>query len=44
MPRKYNNDFKSMVVNLVVIEKHSTIKTAEQLDIPIPYKIQQKKT
>lgn len=35
MPRKYNNDFKSMVVNLIVNEKHSTIKTAKQLDIPL---------
>ena len=35
MPRKYNNDFKSMVVNLIINEKHSTIKTAQQLDIPL---------
>lgn len=35
MPRKYDNDFKSMVVNLIVNEKHSTIRTAEQFDIPL---------
>ena len=35
MPRKYNNNFKSMIVNLIVNEKHSTIKTAEQFDIPL---------
>jgi len=35
MPRKYDNNFKSMIVNLIVNEKHSTIKTAEQFDIPI---------
>lgn len=35
MPRKYSNDFKSMIVNLVVNEKHSTIKTAKHFDIPL---------
>ena len=35
MPRKYNNDFKAMVVNLIVNEKHSTIQTANQFDIPL---------
>lgn len=35
MTRKYNNDFKSMVVNLIVNEKHSTLNTAKQLDIPL---------
>lgn len=35
MPRKYDNDFKSMIVNLIVNEKHSTIKTAEQFQIPL---------
>ena len=35
MPRKYDNNFKSMIVNLIVNEKHSTIKTAEQFDIPL---------
>ena len=29
MPRKYSNDFKSMIVNLIVNEKHSTLKTAQ---------------
>lgn len=35
MPRKYDNNFKSMIVNLIVNEKHSTLKTANQFDIPI---------
>lgn len=35
MPKKYNNNFKSMIVNLIVNEKHSTIRTAEQFDIPL---------
>ena len=35
MPRKYDTDFKAMIVNLVVNEKHSTIKTAEQFNIPL---------
>lgn len=35
MPRTYSNDFKSMVVNFIVNEKHSTIKTAQQFDIPL---------
>ena len=35
MPRKYDNNFKSMIVNLIVNEKHSTIRTAEQFDIPL---------
>lgn len=35
MPRKYDNNFKSMIVNLICNEKHSTIKTAEQFSIPL---------
>ena len=35
MPRKYDNDFKSMLVNLIVNEKHSTIKTSEQFEVPL---------
>ena len=35
MPKKYDNNFKSMIVNLIVNEKHSTLKTAEQFEIPI---------
>ena len=35
MPRRYNNNFKSMIVNLIVNEKHSTIKSAEQFDVPL---------
>lgn len=35
MSRKYSNDFKAMIVNLICIEKHSTIKNAEQFEIPL---------
>lgn len=35
MPRRYNNSFKSMIVNLIVNEKHSTIKTAQQFEVPL---------
>lgn len=35
VPRKYDSNFKSMLVNLIVNENHSTIKTAEQFDIPL---------
>ena len=35
MPRKYENNFKSIIVNLICNEKHSTIKTAEPFDIPL---------
>lgn len=33
--RKYDNNFKSMIVNLICNEKHSTIKTADQFEIPL---------
>lgn len=35
MPRKYDNNFKAMICNLIVNEKHSTIRTAEQFEIPL---------
>lgn len=35
MSRKYDNNFKSMIFNLICNEKHSTIKTAEQFEIPL---------
>lgn len=35
MPRKYSNNFKSMIINLIINEKKSTIKTAQQFDIPL---------
>ena len=35
MSRKYDINFKSMIVNLIVNEKHSTIKTAQQFDVPL---------
>ena len=35
MPRKYERSFKSMIINLILNEKHSTIKTAEQFNIPL---------
>ncbi len=35
MPRKYDLNFKSMIVNLIVNEKHSTTKTAEEYNVPL---------
>lgn len=35
MARTYTKNFKAMIVNLICVEKHSTIKTAEQFDIPL---------
>lgn len=35
MPRKYDKNFKAMIVNLICNEKHSTIQTAKQFDIPL---------
>ena len=35
MNRKYDKNFKNMIANLICNEKHSTIKTAEQFDIPL---------
>ena len=35
MPRTYNKNFKAMIVNLICVEKHSTIKIAEQFDVPL---------
>lgn len=35
MNTKYQNDFKAMIVNLIVNEKHSTLGTAEQFQIPL---------
>ena len=35
MPRKYDRNFKAMIVNLIVNENHSTISTAKQFDIPL---------
>ena len=35
MSKKYSNDLKSMIVNFICVERRSTIKTAEQFDIPL---------
>ena len=35
MTRTYDRNFKSMIINLVVNEKQSTLGTAKQFDIPI---------
>ena len=35
MSKKYSNDLKSMIVNFIRVERRSTIKTAEQFDIPL---------
>ena len=35
MSKKYDTNFKAMIVNLICNEKNSTIKTAEQFEIPL---------
>ena len=35
MPRSYNKNFKAMIINLIVNEKHGTLATAKQFDIPL---------
>lgn len=35
MPRRYSRDFKKMIVELIKLENHSTIKTAEQFNVPL---------
>lgn len=35
MPKKYDSNFKSIIVNLIWNEKHPTIKTSQQFDIPL---------
>lgn len=35
MNRKYDNNFKSMIVRLIVDENHSTSGTAQQFSIPL---------
>ena len=35
MPRKYDNNFKAMIIDLIYSQKLSTSKTAEQFDIPL---------
>lgn len=35
MARTYDNNFKAMIVNLICNEGHSTIRTAEQFEIPL---------
>ena len=35
MRHTYNRNFKSMIINLIMNENHSTLATAQQFDIPI---------
>lgn len=35
MARKYDLDFKKSVVDLIVNHKHSTLKTAQEFNIPL---------
>lgn len=35
MPNSYDKNFKAMIVNLICNEGHSTIRTAEQFEIPL---------
>lgn len=35
MPRHYSRDFKKMIVELISLENYSTIKTAQQFNVPL---------
>lgn len=35
MPKSYSRDFKKMIVELINIQGHSTIKTAEEFSVPL---------
>lgn len=35
MAQKYNRDFKKMICELIIIQKHSTMKTAEEFNVPL---------
>lgn len=35
MAQSYSRDFKKMIVELICIQKHSTIKTAEEFHVPL---------
>jgi len=35
MPRKYDNEFKSMILDLITKQNHSTLKTSKDFNLPI---------
>ncbi len=35
MARRYDNNFKNMIVQFICVEKRSTMKIAKQFDIPL---------
>lgn len=35
MPRTYKREFKKKICELIVVEKHSTKKTAEENNVPL---------
>ena len=35
MPKHYSRDFKKMIVELINLQDHSTIKTAEEFSVPL---------
>ena len=35
MAKAYNRDFKKMICELIILQKHSTIKTAEEFSVPL---------
>jgi len=35
MPKHYSRDFKKMIVELINLHDHSTIKTAEEFSVPL---------
>ena len=35
MAKSYNRDFKKMICELIVLQNHSTMKTAEEFSVPL---------
>ena len=35
MAKSYSRSFKKMVTELIIIQKHSTMKTAEEFNVPL---------
>lgn len=35
MAKSYNREFKKMICELIIIQKHSTIRTAEEFSVPL---------
>lgn len=35
MARSYSRDFKKMITELIILQNHSTIKTADEFNVPL---------